>query len=255
MGYFKYILCFLLLALNLKAEAKSLDTLFQTSHYSESVELLEEELTKGEDANTYYNLALSYNKLGNKAQAILSIERSYYLNPYDSETREVMAMLYKSTEGANRYERGFLLSLADSLAYMFTMTSWIVWALLFFIASMSSLIYYFYTSNALHQRLAFYSFLVLLLFSLFANGAIAHQYYYHHQVEDLAIVKEQTSVYTEANEDSQVLTDVFVGNRLELIDNNQELSSTSSWQAVRLPNKEEGYIEKAFISNVIEAIN
>ncbi len=253
MRNFRYILFWLLFGLSLQAKATSLDTLFHSSRYSESVELLEEELKNGADANVYYNLALAHYKLGDKAQAILSIERSFYLNPYDSETREVMAMLYKSTEGANRYERGFLLSLADSLAYMFTMTSWIIWALLFFIVSMSSLVYYFYTPNALHQRIAFYIFLALLLFALFSNGAIAHQYYYHKQRENLVIVKEQANIYTEATNEGEVLTEVFAGNRLELLEHNDNLSS--SWQAVRLPNHQKGYINKSFISNVIEAVN
>ncbi len=253
MKNFRYILFFILLGLSLQVEAKSLDTLFQTSRYSESIELLEEELAKGEDSNAYYNLALSYYKLGDKAQALLSIERSFYLNPYDSETREVMAILYKSTEGANKYERGFMLTLADSIAYMFTMTSWIVLALLFFLASMSLLIYYFYSANALHQRLAFYGFLVLLVLSLLSNGAIAHQYYYHKQVENLAIVKEQANVYNEASSQAEVLTEVFAGNRLEMLDNDDEVSS--SWQKIELPNGQKGYVEQSFISNVIEAIN
>ncbi len=253
MRYFTYIFCCLLFSFNLQAEVPSLDSLFHSSNYTETVKVLEEGLSKGADANLYYNLALSYYKLGNKAEAILAIERSYYLDPCNSETREVMAMLYKSTEGVNQYERGVLTSLGDRFAYMLSMTAWIVWALLLFACGMLALVYYFYSTNALHQRIAFYIFIAFVLLSFVANGAIAHQYYYHKQVEDLAIVKDKANIYAEPDKELEPMTEVFVGNRLILLDNDEGISS--SWQAVLLPNDKEGYIEKSAITNVIEAIN
>ncbi len=253
MTYFRYILLSIVLCLSLQAKAMAIDTLMETANYSKSVEVLTDELKGGANATTYYNLALSQYKLGNKAEAILAIERSFYLDPCNSDTRAVMVKLYKGTEGGHRYERGFVMTLADNCAYMLTMTSWIIWALLLFILSMACLVYYFYTHNTLHQRLAFYTFLILLALSLLANGAIAHQYYYHREVEHLAIVKEKTSVYTEPNNNGEIFAEVFAGNRLEVLDNEEGVPS--SWQYVSLPNDQKVYIKKSAISDVIESIN
>ncbi len=253
MTYFRYLLLSLIMGFSLNIKAKNIDSLFHFSNYTESVELLEAESRSNPNSNNYYNLAISYYKLGNKAKAILSIERSFYLDPCNSETREVMSRLYKSTEGPNQYERGFLLTLADNFAYVMSIKAWVCLALLLFSLSMASLIYYFYSYNALHQRIAFYSFIILLVISFISNAAIAHQYYYHRQVEDLAIVKEKTKLYDKANKDGEPLTELSSGNRLELL-NNDENTSTS-WQRVRLANDKEGYVERSAIIEVIEAIN
>ncbi len=253
MKQLKYIVLFSLLLMTTSLKALTSDSLFYSSQYLESSEFLEKELGQGNDGIVYYNLALNYHKLGEKAKSIIAIERSFYHNPYSEDTRNVMAELYKRTNGVCAYDRGVLLTFLDNLIYAFHLTTWIVWALLFFFASMVMVILYFYFRGALYQRVAFYLFLMLLICSFLSNMAIAHQYYYHKEVEDLAIVNTEATIYSEPTDQGQEVVKVFQGNRLLMLENPADIPS--SWQAVELPDDRVAYINKSALTPVIESIN
>ncbi len=252
-----YILVFLFLTIGintLSATTKSADqspmAYFHQTNYTQTIKILEERVAKEPNAIDYYNLALCYNKMGLKEKAILSIERSFYLDPYYSETRELRELLYKSVEGACSYRPSVMQGVADSLIYPMTLRSWINLAVILFILSMLALAMYFYLEEESWQRVSFYSFLVLLAFVILSNLAIAHEYYYHVQQETLLIVQDKGTVYQEAHEDAPELMSLFKGNRLKRVA--EEEANAPMWQKVVLPNGQTGFVQLAIVEAVVE---
>ncbi len=255
--YISLILSYLLILSNFKLEAQQDSTsnagiLFHRSNYSSATKVLEKQLDVENNALDYYNLALCYNKLGNTYRAILAIERSQYLDPYNPKTREVLPLLYEKSKGLCRYERGIMLSLADKIIYSLYASSWKILALGSFILSMLLIIAYFYFKSSKYQRMAFYSSILLALSSVFCNLALAHQYYYHKEVEHIAIVTKECKAYSDAYKGSKMLTKLYEGNRLSLEENPPELEE--SWQMVKLPNEQIAYVQKSVITSVVEGL-
>lgn len=244
------VLLFIVLSFSLRWLASAQEeavVAFERGDYAEAARLYEGQLSEGTegDANLYYNLAVCYAQMGHIVDAATHYERALYLNPTHTEARHNLKILYSRVKGSIPIERGMMQGLADSFCYAMPLSSWIVVGIVCFALSLALLYCFFLSQEIRTRRLLFYSALGLVLLSVLANAAIAHQWYYRKAIEHLAIVKQTQLLYEEPSKHKPTQVELHEGTPVE------QLSSLFVWAEVRLTNGQKGWLPIESVQSVI----
>lgn len=125
-------------------------------------------------AELYYNLGCAYYKEGQLAQAILSHERAYRLDPSDSDIRYNLSYLYERTAEKIEVPRTAMLSRSmDRVTHWLSLPVWMTLAVLSFATLVALLLLFLLGRTTTKRRIGFYGGLVALLlcavFNVFAH--------------------------------------------------------------------------------------
>lgn len=176
-----------------------------------------------DDASIYYQLqneADKYYKEGNLSESVLLYERALRMDPSNDRIKNNLEAINYQTIDKLSFKSSWIENIADRLAYMFSSSTWIIIAIIFFVLSIICFIIFKISLEYKTKKYNFWSFLVFLFFSIWANFMLMHQYYYYMDSFNYAVVSEQ-KVTIQGESESR---EIHSGTKVRILDENRNSS-------------------------------
>lgn len=217
------------------------DSAYSSEDFTKAEQLYLQLAQQGESAAIYYNLACTYYRLDDMANAILWFERAALLDPSDEDIRFNLAMARNKTIDRiiPRHEM-FFVSAWRTLMHSHSVTQWAYFAIGAFVLTLMLISLYIYCSAIGLRKVGFFgaifSFTLCILFNI-----LAYNLRYYNKNNKSAIIMD--SAVTVRSTPTKSGTDLFViheGTRVEIRDN-----SMRDWAEVQIADGKVGWVEKS----------
>lgn len=211
---------------------------YEKGDFTKSAELYQSLADENyQSADLYLNLGNAYYKSGNVAKAILNYERGLLIAPGDADLKTNLEIAHLKT--VDRIEPAgeiFLSRWMDSVRNLYSSNQWAIIAIASFILLLGCFALYFIGGKVWMKKVAFFSALLLIVLTIFANVASAEQKV--RMVERNSAIVFAKSV-TAKSTPSESGTDLFVlheGTKVKV------RTKVGSWNEVQLSDGNVGWI-------------
>lgn len=245
--YFVVLLAFPMM-LTAQDVSKSMgDSAYAKGNYAEAISVYENLLENvGESSELHYNLGNAYYKAENIAKAILAYERALLLNPGDEDIAFNLELARSKTvdKVAPTY-KFFIIEWIENIVNWASMQTWCIAGVIFFIMLLILSLAFLFGKSIIIRKVCFFSALVCLFITLFANFAALHLYHYLTERTDAIVL--QPSV-TAKSTPSNTGTDLFViheGRKVKISDD-----SMQGWKEIELEDGNIGWIPAESIEKI-----
>lgn len=223
------------------------DSAYAKGNYAEAISVYENLLENvGESSELHYNLGNAYYKAENIAKAILAYERALLLNPGDEDIAFNLELARSKTvdKVAPTY-KFFIIEWIENIVNWASMQTWCIAGVIFFIMLLILSLAFLFGKSIIIRKVCFFSALVCLFITLFANFAALHLYHYLTERTDAIVL--QPSV-TAKSTPSNTGTDLFViheGRKVKISDD-----SMQGWKEIELEDGNIGWIPAESIEKI-----
>lgn len=211
---------------------------YEKGDFTKSAELYQSLADENyQSADLYLNLGNAYYKSGNVAKAILNYERGLLIAPGDADLKTNLEIAHLKT--VDRIEPAgeiFLSRWMDSVRNLYSSNQWAIIAIASFILLLGCFALYFIGGKVWMKKVAFFSALLLIVLTIFANVASAEQKV--RMVERNSAIIFAKSV-TAKSTPSESGTDLFVlheGTKVKV------RTKVGNWNEVQLSDGNVGWI-------------
>lgn len=219
-----------------KAEA---DSAYANEDYRKAVQIYEQLLKEGDDANIFYNLGNAYYREKNFTRAVLNYERALLLSPGDKDIRFNLDMARSKTiDRIVPESEMFFVSWYHSIVNMMSVDAWAKIAIVCLVMCLALLLLYLLNKKRMVRTACFFASLMLFVFFILANVFAWDQRNQQFNRNTGIIISPSVSVKsTPANNG----TDLFIiheGTKVRITDN-----SMKEWKEIVLADGKKGWIE------------
>ena len=223
------------------------DSAYINGNYAEAITMYENLLANvGESAEVHYNLGNAYYKAENIAKAILAYERALLLNPGDEDiTFNLELARSKTVDKVTPTYKFFLVEWIEKIVNMASMQMWCISGIIFFLLMLVLTLVFLFGKSLITRKACFFSALVCLFITLFANFAALHLY--HYLTERTNAIVMQPSVTAKSTPSSSG-TDLFViheGRKVKISDD-----SMQGWKEIKLEDGNIGWVPAESIERI-----
>ncbi len=223
------------------------DSAYVSGNYADAISLYENLLkNEGESFELHYNLGNAYYKAGNIARSILAYERALLLNPGDADAAFNLELARsKTVDKVGQTHKFFLVEWLENMVNAASMQAWCVSGVVFFLILLALVLVFLFGKNIILRKICFFSAVVCLLVTLFANFAARHQYC--NLTERINAIVLQPSV-TAKSTPSNSGTDLFViheGRKVKISDD-----SMQGWKEIELEDGNIGWVPAESIERI-----
>lgn len=245
--YFVVLLAFPMMLAAQDVSKSMGDSAYAKGNYAEAISVYENLLENvGESSELHYNLGNAYYKAENIAKAILAYERALLLNPGDEDIAFNLELARSKTvdKVAPTY-KFFIIEWIENIVNWASMQTWCIAGVIFFIMLLILSQAFLFGKSIIIRKVCFFSALVCLFITLFANFAALHLYHYLTERTDAIVL--QPSV-TAKSTPSNTGTDLFViheGRKVKISDD-----SMQGWKEIELEDGNIGWIPAESIEKI-----
>lgn len=223
------------------------DSAYAKGNYAEAITVYENLLANvGESAEVHYNLGNAYYKAENIAKAILAYERALLLNPGDEDIAFNLELARsKTVDKVTPTYKIFFISWIESIVNMASMQTWCIAGIIFFLMLLILALAFLFGKSLIIRKICFFSALICLFVTLFANFAALHLYHYLSERSDAIVM--QPSVTAKSTPSSSG-TDLFViheGRKVKISDD-----SMQGWKEIELEDGNIGWVPAESIERI-----
>lgn len=245
--YFVVLLAFPMMLAAQDVSKSMGDSAYAKGNYAEAISVYENLLENvGESSELHYNLGNAYYKAENIAKAILAYERALLLKPGDEDIAFNLELARSKTvdKVAPTY-KFFIIEWIENIVNWASMQTWCIVGVIFFIMLLILSLAFLFGKSIIIRKVCFFSALVCLFITLFANFAALHLYHYLTERTDAIVL--QPSV-TAKSTPSNTGTDLFViheGRKVKISDD-----SMQGWKEIELEDGNIGWIPAESIEKI-----
>ena len=245
--YFVVLLAFPMMLAAQDASKAVGDSAYANGNYADAISAYEALLTnEGESAEVHYNLGNAYYKSENIAKAILAYERALLLNPGDEDIAfNLQLARSKTVDKVTPTYKFFLIEWIEKIVNVASMQTWCISGIVFFLLLLALTLVFLFGKSMIIRKVCFFSALVCLFITLFANFAALHLYHYLTERTDAIVL--QPSV-TAKSTPSNTGTDLFViheGRKVKISDD-----SMQGWKEIELEDGNIGWVPAESIERI-----
>ena len=245
--YFVVLLAFPMMLAAQDASKAVGDSAYANGNYADAISAYEALLAnEGESAEVHYNLGNAYYKSENIAKAILAYERALLLNPGDEDIAfNLQLARSKTVDKVSPTYKFFLIEWIEKIVNMASMQTWCISGIVFFLLLLALTLVFLFGKSMVTRKVCFFSALVCLFITLFANFAALHLYHYLTERTDAIVL--QPSV-TAKSTPSNTGTDLFViheGRKVKISDD-----SMQGWKEIELEDGNIGWVPAESIERI-----
>jgi tetratricopeptide (TPR) repeat protein len=220
--------------------------LFKEKKYSQAVGKYEELVKLGyRGMELFFNLGLSYSKIGETGKSILFLERAL---KYDENNEKISALLVnenlKIKDKIVQIPDFFLIKFFKEVSSFFSTWLWLFIVFIFYIALLAVIVGYLIKIEFAQRRLLTIAIPILLLFLLISIPAASISYNNAVNIKECIVLKQEVQLYSVPELSGQNEGMISEGNKLEIQD------ELAKWYRVQLPNGKEGWIGKEGILGI-----
>jgi tetratricopeptide (TPR) repeat protein len=188
----------------------------------------------------YYNLASSYFKNDDFANAMLWFERAKRLNPSDEDTDfNINVTKYKLVDKIEAVPDLFFIRWFKSFVNLQSERSWAYFSLIFFFMVFVFTALFLITSNYSFRKYSFYLTFLFLLFFIGSTMAAFSQKSYQNRTDEAIVMTERIEIKSSPDEASSDLFIIHSGVKVRIID------QIGDWVEVKIPNGDKGWLLKS----------
>lgn len=211
---------------------------YEKGDFSKSAELYQSLASEGyQSADLYLNLGNAYYKSGNVAKAILNYERGLLIAPGDIDLKTNLEIArLKTVDRIEPVGEIFLSRWMDSVRNLYSSNQWAVIAIGSFILLLGCFALYFIGGRVWMKKVAFFSSLLMIIVTLFANVASAQQKAYLLERNSAIVFAKSVTAKSTPSESG---TDLFVlheGTKVTV------RTKVGSWNEIELSDGNVGWI-------------
>lgn len=223
------------------------DSAYANANYAEAISVYESLLAnEGESSELHYNLGNAYYKAENIAKAILAYERALLLNPGDEDIAfNLQLARSKTVDKVAPTYKFFIIEWIENIVNLASMQTWCIAGIIFFIMLLILSLAFLFGKSIIIRKVCFFSALVCLFITLFANFAALHMFHYLTERTDAIVL--QPSV-TAKSTPSNTGTDLFViheGRKVKISDD-----SMQGWKEIELEDGNIGWVPAESIEKI-----
>ena len=223
------------------------DSAYAKGNYAEAISVYENLLENiGESSELHYNLGNAYYKAENIAKAILAYERALLLNPGDEDIAfNLQLARSKTVDKVAPTYKFFIIEWIENIVNLASMQTWCIAGIIFFIMLLILSLAFLFGKSIIIRKVCFFSALVCLFITLFANFAALHMFHYLTERTDAIVL--QPSV-TAKSTPSNTGTDLFViheGRKVKISDD-----SMQGWKEIELEDGNIGWVPAESIEKI-----
>lgn len=219
---------------------------YMAADYHEAVRLYHKALKEGPSAEVYYNLGNAYYRIDNIPKAILYYEKAAKLRPMDRDIRHNIDIAQKKTEDNLTYDSDvFLVQWYHYLQSIFTINGWAYLAIASFVSALICFLLYLFAGQINIRRISFYSFVLLLLFTIICNVTAWQRYHRLTQHTDAIAISGEVSVKTSPTLKSNDVCKIHEGTKVNITDHD-----IKGWYGIHLSDGREGWIERKYVEDI-----
>lgn len=223
------------------------DSAYVNGNYADAISVYENLLkNRGESSELHYNLGNAYYKAGNIAKAVLAYERALLLSPGDEDVAFNLELARsKTVDKVSPTYKFFLVGWIENIVNLASMQTWCVSGIIFFLMFLVLALVFLFGKNIIVRKVCFFSAVVCLFVTLFANFAALHLYHYLTERTDAIVL--QSSV-TAKSTPSNSGTDLFViheGRKVKISDD-----SMQGWKEIELEDGNIGWVPAESIERI-----
>ena len=223
------------------------DSAYAKGNYGDAISVYENLLAnEGESFELYYNLGNAYYKAENIAKSILAYERALLLNPGDEDVVFNLELARsKTVDKVSPTYKFFLVKWIESIVNRASMQMWCVIGVAFFLLLLVLVLIFLFGKSIIMRKISFFSALLCLFVTLFANFAALHLY--HNLTERTDAIVLQPSVTAKSTPSSSG-TDLFViheGRKVKISDD-----SMQGWKEIKLEDGNIGWVPAESIERI-----
>ena len=213
-----------------KADA---DSAYTHERYQQAINIYEELLKQGEDADLYYNLGNAWYRTDNITRAILNYERALLLSPGDEDIRFNLQMAQSKTiDRITPETEMFFVTWYHSLVNLMSVDAWAWLALAIILA-----LVYLFVDRVWMRKTGFFGALALLMIFLLANLFAWQQRDKLLHRDGAIVVAPTVSVKSTPAKNGTDLFTIHEGTRVTITDNTMK-----GWREIRLADGKRGWI-------------
>lgn len=188
----------------------------------------------------YYNLASSYFKMEEYANAMLWFERAKRIQPHDENTNfNINVTKYKLEDKIEAVPELFFVSWFKTFVNMLSERYWAYLSLAFFLLVFVFTAIFLITPNFTFRKYSFYFALIFLLFFMSSTVAAFFQKGYQTRTDEAIVMSEQVDVKSSPDSASSDLFIIHQGIKVKLLD------QIGDWVEVKIPNGDKGWMKKS----------
>ncbi len=244
------ILILLVLSNNIWAQSEDDYTLLKQANqdytaekYQDAVDKYQKLVNAGNvSGELYYNLANSYYRVGNYKSAILYYERAKLLLPNDENIEYNLTESRKYVKDQiEAIPKFFLTGIADSVANIFSETTWSVLSIFTFVLFLVTVVIFLYSKSLILRKLSFYVGVLSILFAFFAFGGASWQYDKIHNRHYAIVFSPSVTVKSAPNQNGTELFIIHEGLKVEVKGN------SNGWTEIKLADGRVGWLPNAAV--------
>lgn len=193
---------------------------------------------EGESAALYYNLGNAKYKQGDIAHAILYYEKSLKINPNDEDVKFNLDMARSQTvDKIETIEKFVLSQWNQDIQNGASSNGWAIWSIISFITTLALVGVYIFSHKILFQKIALFTAIATLLFSIISFSYAKAQYKAMTENEEAIIVAPTVTGKSSPDESG---TDLFVlheGTKVRI------KSKIGNWIEIQMEDGNTGWIK------------
>ena len=232
------------------------DKAYNKKDYTEALALYTKALDEdGMSSELYYNIGNTQYRLNNLGQAIIAYERALKLDPSNSLARRNIEFVKTKITDRPEDDSSFLANLHSRIVSQMSPDAWAWTAFAFFVAFMSLIAVYIFTSNITVRKIGFFGGIVTLaifVYTLVIAWTTARDINTH----DTAVVIVPTTNLCSSPATPKDKTDKVVpiheGTKLSIIDSlaTPDDPTTLMWYHVKINNTSSAWVKSSDIERI-----
>lgn len=220
------------------------DSAYARNEYQQAAAMYEQIIEEqGISADVYYNLGNAYFKQDNIAKAILNYERALKLNPASDDIAFNLELANSKTiDKVEAQPSFFITTWYKGLLNSATETTWAVWAIIFFIIAVISILGYLYLSAVIIRKIGFISACICIVLCVIFNIFASQQRNYLLNHTDAIIMEQSLDVKSTPDEQGTLLFVIHEGHKVKIVDD-----SMQNWKEIQLEDGKQGWVKSTDI--------
>lgn len=223
------------------------DSAYAKGNYAEAISMYENLLANvGESSELHYNLGNAYYKADNIAKAILAYERALLLNPGDEDIAFNLELARsKTVDKVEPTRKFFIVSWIGTIVNMSDMQTWCVSGIIFFILLLVFILVFLFGKSIIIRKVCFFSALLCLFITLFANFAALHLYKYLTERTDAIVLQPSVTAKSTPSDSGTDLFVIHEGRKVKISDD-----SMQGWKEIELEDGNIGWVPAESIEKI-----